>query len=306
MQNDCVLCVHAVLRLLEDDGVGRFTDFVGAFTAALRRQTVQELALLPCPRHHGSVHLEALVTEHALARCRLILLLHGRPDICVDEVSANHCGFGIVTDGDLRDARRLSHRQSLHVREKTFRAAAHELHWHDCGIAHPRVDNVVAIAHVHHFRAFQLSARLPNSQGIGQNLAGVVVIGEAVDDGHAAVLCEVQDVLVTKDARHNDVIEAAENARDILGGLALAQLDGVRPEVKGVASEKVEARLERNPSAHRWLREDHSHRLPLERLERPIPRLEQRLHLLSPLQQSEQLVLCEVVQVQEVLRRPRG
>jgi ribosomal protein L10 len=72
-------------------------------------------------------------------------------------------------------------------------------------------------------------------------LAGVVVIGEAVDDGHVAVLREVQDVLVTKDARHNDVIEAAENARDILGGLALAQLDGVRPEVKGVASEKVEA-----------------------------------------------------------------
>lgn len=42
--------------------------------------------------------------------------------------------------------------------------------------------------------------------------------------------------LVRKEPRHDDIIVAADDARDILRRLALAQLDGVGPKVDSMAA----------------------------------------------------------------------
>ena len=44
---------------------------------------------------------------------------------------------------------------------------------------------------------------LAHGQDVGHDLAGVVVVGEAVDDGHGGVLREVDQVLVREEARHD-------------------------------------------------------------------------------------------------------
>ena len=50
---------------------------------------------------------------------------------------------------------------------------------------------------------------LQHGQGIGHYLAGVVVIRQAVDDGHAGILRQLQEILMAKEARHDDVVVPA-------------------------------------------------------------------------------------------------
>lgn len=47
--------------------------------------------------------------------------------------------------------------------------------------------------------------------------------------------------LVSKESRHDDVIESAQNARHILRSLSLSNLDGVRPQIDGVSPQPEEA-----------------------------------------------------------------
>lgn len=51
MQHDAVLCVHSILCLLEDEGVGCFHDLVRAFCSALCWKAVQKFGLLACVAH---------------------------------------------------------------------------------------------------------------------------------------------------------------------------------------------------------------------------------------------------------------
>ena len=52
--------MHAVLRLVEDNGVGGFHNLVGDFHAALGRQAVHEPGLLPGGGHELGSDLEPL------------------------------------------------------------------------------------------------------------------------------------------------------------------------------------------------------------------------------------------------------
>ena len=60
---------------------------------------------------------------------------------------------------------------------------------------------------------------------IGHGLAGMVVIGQAVDDGDGGPLGQVEDFLVLEDAGHDSVAHAGEDAGDILGRLAAFEAD---------------------------------------------------------------------------------
>ena len=56
---------------------------------------------------------------------------------------------------------------------------------HHLGRLQPRVGHVVAIAHPGHDLAFDVATVLDVSKDVGQDLAGVVLVGQAIDDGHA-------------------------------------------------------------------------------------------------------------------------
>jgi len=57
--------------------------------------------------------------------------------------------------------------------------------------------------------ALQAAQALDHGQRVRHDLARVVVVGEAVDDGHRRELRQLQDVLVPEQARHDDVVVPA-------------------------------------------------------------------------------------------------
>ena len=75
-----------------------------------------------------------------------------------------------------------------------------------------------------------------DGKGVGHDLHGVVIVSEAVDDGHVGEVREFQEVLVAVQARHDDVVELGHHARDVLCRLALADLNRVGVEVQRVAA----------------------------------------------------------------------
>ena len=130
---------------------------------------------------------------------------------------------------------------------------------------------------------------------VGQRLARVRVVAQRVDHRDAAVARHLLDVAVLEDARGDDVHVAAEDAREVADGLALAELDFALAEGGRVAAELGHGHLERDARAQRRLLEEHAERLPLEdRPEAPFPR--QRLLLAGG----------DVENLQDVLERRAG
>src|SRR3712207_5599919 len=103
---------------------------------------------------------------------------------------------------------------------------------------------------------------LPISDGkeVGEGLAGVVGVGEAVYDGDLGGLGELLDLLVVEGPDHDGVYVAGEDAPGVRRGLPLADLYLLRQQVEGVAAELVHADLEGDAGAVRGLLEDHSQR----------------------------------------------
>jgi hypothetical protein len=99
---------------------------------------------------------------------------------------------------------------------------------HDRSEAEPRVSDVVAIANIAHTAVLKRAESVDNSERIGGNLAWVVVVGEAIDDGGEAVLSKVEQSAVLEHPGHDDVIVPAEHASDVAGFFTLAKLDVIR------------------------------------------------------------------------------
>mmetsp|Transcript_10935 Transcript_10935/g.45936 ORF Transcript_10935/g.45936 Transcript_10935/m.45936 type:complete len:231 (+) Transcript_10935:1291-1983(+) len=173
----------------------------------------------------------------------------------------------------------------------------------DGGKLQPGVHDVVPVAHVDDFFVFHLPERLLDGQRVRHDLARVVEVGQTVHHRHGTVRGEVQHILVRKRARHDDVVESRQNARDVPRLLAAAEADVVRAEVDGVPAEQVEARLEGHARAQGRLGEDHAQRLALERSEGPIAGGELGLDLGRAIQQVLDLGLVQVVDGDE---RGRG
>ena len=72
-----------------------------------------------------------------------------------------------------------------------------------------------AIPHIGHIQPRQFPRLLPNRKDVGQGLAGMTKIAQAIDHGYAAPLGKFQDMLMLKDARHNAIDIAAEDSSHI-------------------------------------------------------------------------------------------
>src|SRR6266700_2401930 len=105
------------------------------------------------------------------------------------------------------------------------------------------------------------ASRLAEREVVGQGLAGVKEVGEAVDHRHRAVARQVQDVLVSEDPGHDPVHEPREHACGVGDALAPLKLYVVDPEVEGGPPELEHPGLEGYPRPRRGLLEDHGQRL---------------------------------------------
>merc|ERR1719199_1202898 len=144
--HDGVLRVHAVLGLAEDVRLRRFHHAVGHLLVALRGQAVQEDRLLLAGRgQQRLVDLERL--EDLRAGRRLVLLAHARPHVRVDDVCARDRLQRIVAHAGAAGAL-LDRGEQPRVWLVPLRARAHEVEGQHARELEPRVDDVVAVAHV--------------------------------------------------------------------------------------------------------------------------------------------------------------
>jgi hypothetical protein len=70
----------------------------------------------------------------------------------------------------------------------------------------------------------KLALDFSDGQHIRHNLAGVVVVCQPVDDRHGGILGKLNEVIVAKQPRHDDIIVAGQHAGNILCWFALAYL----------------------------------------------------------------------------------
>jgi hypothetical protein len=101
---------------------------------------------------------------------------------------------------------------------------------------------------------------LDEGEDVGQDLAGVVFVGQAVDHRHARVGGEALDDRLLEGADHHDVAHARDHLRRILDRLAAPQLRVAGVEVDRRTAQLVHAGLERQARARAGLLEDHHQR----------------------------------------------
>ena len=101
---------------------------------------------------------------------------------------------------------------------------------------------------------------------VGENLAGVVFVGEAVDDRDARVRGEALDDRLLEGADHHDVDHARDDPRNVLDRLASRKVRVHAVQVDGDAAQLIHAGLERHSGARRRLFEHHRERAVAQRL----------------------------------------
>ena len=211
--------------------------------------------------HDGVVDLVPL--EHQLPLVGLPLLAHGGPHVGVEHV-------GVLRRGqDVRGALEqagvvLGKGQHLRVGLVVRRAGDGHLHPalqapDDEGVGH-----VVPVADVAQLQPFQLALVLPDGHQVGQHLAGVAEIGEAVDHGDGGILGQGLHLLLGEGADHNAVTEPGEHPGRVLHRLVPADLAVLVGEVDGVAPQLVDARLKGHPGPGGALLKNHGQGLPCE------------------------------------------
>ena len=228
------------------------------------------------------------------------------PHVGVHEVRVLHGGLAVVGDGHRAAgslAVLLADGQKFGRDLVANGSVLHEVHAHLGADEHLRDAHLGAVAHEHHLAVLDALAFrqvLHHGHEVAHLLGGMVVVRHAVDDRSRRILGQVDQVLVTVDARHDDVQQTSHDPSRVLDGLVAAQLDGAGSEELGVAAHVRHGRLERDARAGGHLLEDHAERAVLQN-ERVGPGLDHALHGSGQLDHVEQLFLGEVVGVQEVL-----
>ncbi len=95
---------------------------------------------------------------------------------------------------------------------------------------------------------------------VGDDLAGMREVGEAVDDRDGGVFRHFLDLGMIVGADHDRVDHAAEHARGVGDCLAAAELGGAGVEDQRRAAKLADRHVERHAGARRVLLEDHRQR----------------------------------------------
>jgi hypothetical protein len=126
------------------------------------------------------------------------------------------------------------------------------------------VADVVAVADIREVEAGGGAEVLFEGHEVGQRLAGMLEVGERVDDRHARVGGHLGDGVVRVGAQHDHIHPALHVARHVGDGFALAQRRVGLIDEDGVAAHGVDAGLEAEARAQAGLLEHQHHLLGVE------------------------------------------
>jgi len=84
---------------------------------------------------------------------------------------------------------------------------------------------------------------------VGEQLAGVITIGETVDHRHRRVLGDALDAFVLVGAHHDRIDHPRQDPRGIFDGLAASKLGVAGRQEDRMATETLHPGLERDPRA---------------------------------------------------------
>jgi len=213
-EQESFLGVHAVFGLVEDGGLRAVENGVGDFGVAMGGEAVHEDGVGLRLGHEAFVDLVGLEDGGALGG--LVLEAHGGADVCVDGVGSGDGFDGIVREGDaaaggLGDLHGFVDDVELgcEALRRGYGAVGAEL----CGGEHEGVADVVAVADVGEAEAGCGAEALFEGEEVGDGLAGVLEIGEGVDDGDLGAGGDLGDGLVGVGAEDHD----GHPALDVVG-----------------------------------------------------------------------------------------
>ena len=139
---------------------------------------------------------------------------------------------------------------------------------------------------------------------VGEDLAGVIFIRQAIDHRHARMCGEAFDDRLLERADHHDVDHPGDHARQVLDRLAARKLRIAAIQVDRDAAQLIHSRFERDARARRCLFEHHRKRSVAQRLI-DLVTLETLLYPTRALEQPEEFVERNILELQEVLRTRR-
>jgi len=162
-----------------------------------------------------------------------------------------------------------------------------------------RVEHVVPVADVGDPDAVGAAEPLADRQCVGERLARVGRVGEAVDDRDRGVCRELVDVLLGERPDHEPVEVAREDGRRVADRLAAAELKLAGGQVDADAAELGDADLERDAGARRGFGEDEPER-PAQQQVLVLSPLVRRLQVVREVERRSQLLGAPVRDPREV------
>ena len=115
---------------------------------------------------------------------------------------------------------------------------------------------VGAVAEVGQFQSLQLPLVFAQGEQVREDLAGVVLVGQGVDEGHGGAFGHRLESVLAEGAPDDGVDVAGQDAAGVLQGFFPSELGGAAVDDDGVAAELGDAHLEGESGAGRVLLED--------------------------------------------------
>jgi hypothetical protein len=143
---------------------------------------------------------------------------------------------------------------------------------------------------------------LDEGEDVGEDLAGMVFVGQAVDHRHPRVAGEALDDRLLIGADHDDVAHARDHLGGVLHRFAAPELRIAGIEVDRRAAELVHASLEGEARARAGLLEDHHQRAVLQG-PMALVGLEAGLDDARALEDVVEFLAREILELQEMPRR---
>ncbi|MNM63384.1 hypothetical protein D3C81_747500 [compost metagenome] len=229
------------------------------------------------------------------APCSFLFLTHGSPDIGGHQVRTAHC-FTRITH-DLHALTTQRHEAWIGVVALGAGDAQLEIELQgrlDVGVAH-----VEAVADPGHGLALNSATVFLERLHVGQQLARVRFVGQAVDHRHPRMCGEFGQGAVGMGTDHYRIEHARHDDGAVADRFAAAQLGVAWRQEDGLAAELDHAGLERHAGTGRGLLEDHAQHAVLQGLEQHAS-LAQVLQLDAAADHPEQFVGGEVQQGEKV------
>ena len=160
------------------------------------------------------------------------------------------------------------HRAHSRVRLEPVGRRHRQLEMHQRRRLDQRVADIVAVAEPCPARSRQLGAMLDHRLHVGQDLARVRQVGQAVDHRHGGILCQLLHLPVMVGADHDRIGEARQDARGVGDGLAAPKLRIAAVEHDRGAAQLAHRQVEAHSGARRVFLEDHRQHRAVQRLVR--------------------------------------